>query len=329
MAKLVAMLKIPFKISAKTKALAAVNLVVCIWGFSLISTKTSLGIYSPIMTGLIRHGLALLFMLPMLLIDNKKNYQRDASLRIGHNQSVHNQTLKKRFALDLKSAFFLFIAGFVGITLYFVFENNGIMMVSVSEAAICIGTVPVLSLVADWLFDKISRKKTKSEIKKRQWIGASISIIGAAFVSGAGIIISGSVLGYLFMLLSVISWVAYCFLTRVMFTRLSRIKIVFYQTLFGFIGFFPFALAEGFHLPPPTLEVALHLLFLSVFCSAIGYALYVYALDKLGTPRASIFINMIPVVAVAAGFFLMGDRLSQGQWLGAALVLLGVYLGSG
>jgi len=41
---------------------------------------------------------------------------------------------------------------------------------------------------------------------------------------------------------------------------------------------------------------------------------------------SAIFINLVPLLAVIFGFFVMRDRLTFLQWLGAALVIGGVYL---
>jgi drug/metabolite transporter (DMT)-like permease len=40
----------------------------------------------------------------------------------------------------------------------------------------------------------------------------------------------------------------------------------------------------------------------------------------------AVFITLIPVVTVIAGFFVLGDRLAVLQLAGAALVIGGVYL---
>ena len=118
----------------------------------------------------------------------------------------------------------------------------------------------------------------------------------------------------------------YCFLTRPLFARRSRIYIVFWQSVFGFVGFLPFAALEapGWNRPDPV--VLLHIAYLGIFCSAIGYWFYARALEVLGVATATVFVNLIPVVTVAAGFVFLGERLAPVQWLGAAAVLAGVYL---
>jgi drug/metabolite transporter (DMT)-like permease len=145
-------------------------------------------------------------------------------------------------------------------------------------------------------------------------------------VAGVSFSISGNILGYLYMAGAALSWVIYCFLTRPLFARCSRIHIVFWQSVFGFLGFLPFAALEYRNWDRPDLSVLIHLVFLGICCSALGYWYYARSLEVLGVSVSSIFINFIPVVTVIAGFFLLGDRLSPLQWTGAVLVLSGVYL---
>ncbi|HAP55193.1 MAG TPA: EamA/RhaT family transporter, partial [Spirochaetaceae bacterium] len=54
----------------------------------------------------------------------------------------------------------LFASGFIGVTLYFFFENNGIMRLSASESSIIVGTIPVLTLLVDMVFYRIRVSKT-------------------------------------------------------------------------------------------------------------------------------------------------------------------------
>jgi drug/metabolite transporter (DMT)-like permease len=220
-------------------------------------------------------------------------------------------------------------AGLSGVTLYFFCENNGVAMVTASEASIAIGTIPVLTMIADWFSERISRRKNSGSFPRlgyRQWIGAFISIAGVWLVAGVSLAISGSILGYIYMAGAALCWVAYSLLTRPLFACCSRIYIVFWQSLAGFICFIPFSITEFGSWGTPDMPVILHLVFLGVFCSAIGYWYYARSLEVLGMSVSAIFINLIPVITVTGGFFVMGDRLTVLQWIGAALVIGGVYL---
>jgi drug/metabolite transporter (DMT)-like permease len=287
----------------RNKAVAAIIVCVLVWGFSFVSIKITVAVFPPMSLGLLRFAIALVF---LFFIKRK---------------TAPDEKLRRR---DIP---LLFGAGITGVTLYFFFENNGVALVTASEASIAVGAIPVLTMIADSLVGKITHNKSGiPQIGPRQWIGAFISIGGVWLVAGVSLALSGSILGYLYMAGAALCWVGYSLLTRPLFDRCSRIYIVFWQTVAGFIFFSPFVFSEFGRWGQPDTTVILHLVFLGVFCSALGYWLYARSLEVLGVSVSAIFINMVPVVSVIGGFFVMGDRLTFLQWVGAALVIGGVYL---
>jgi drug/metabolite transporter (DMT)-like permease len=287
------------------KALGAVITCVLFWGFSFISIKVAIPAVPPMTLGLFRFILALgfLFFFKLRLAPGERLRRRDIPLLCG--------------------------AGVTGVTLYFFCENNGVALVTASEASIITGAIPVLTMTAEWIGGRISRARPalpRERISGRRWLGAAISMTGVWMVAGVSFALSGSLLGYLYMGGAALSWVAYCFLTRPLFARCSRIYIVFWQSVFGAAGFLPFAAAEYPQWGRPDLPVLLHIIFLGLCCSALGYWLYAHSLEVLGVSVSSVFINFIPVVTVIAGFFILGERLTLLQWLGALMVVSGVYL---
>jgi len=290
--------------SERRKALAAIIACVLFWGFSFISIKITVAVFPPMSQGLLRFAIALVFLyfMKQKLAPGEKLRTRDIPLLLG--------------------------AGLFGVTFYFFCENNGVALVTASEASIAIGSIPVLTMIADSLGRKFARNKNSAlpRIGIRQWIGAFISIAGVWLVAGVSFALSGSVLGYIYMAGAAIFWVVYTLLTRPLFSRCSRIYIVFWQSVAGFIGFIPFSIMEFSQWGRPGMPVILHLVFLGVFCSALGYWYYARALEVLGLSVAAIFINLIPLVTAVFGFIVMGDRLTLLQWLGAVFVIGGVYL---
>jgi drug/metabolite transporter (DMT)-like permease len=274
------------------------------WGFSFISIKVTVAVFPPMSLGVLRFAIALIFLyfIKRKLAPDEKLRRRDIPLLAG--------------------------AGMSGVTLYFFCENNGVSLVTASEAAIAVGSIPVLTMIADWISEKFIRKNDNNfpRLGLRQWLGAFISIGGVWLVAGVSLAISGSITGYVYMAGAALCWVTYSLMTRPLVVRCSRIYIVFWQTVAGFIGFIPFSIIELSRWTRPDLPVILHLLFLGVCCSALGYWFYARSLEVLGVSVSAIFINLVPVVAVIGGFFMMGDRLTPLQWLGAALVIGGVYL---
>jgi drug/metabolite transporter (DMT)-like permease len=288
--------------SERRKALAAIIACVLFWGFSFISIKITVAVFPPMSLGMLRFAIALIFLyfIKRKLAPHEKLRAKDIPLLVG--------------------------ASFSGVTFYFFCENNGVALVTASEASITIGSIPVLTMIADWLSARISRNNDFPHMGFRQWAGAFISIAGVWLVAGVSFALSGSILGYIYMAGSALCWVAYSLFTRPLFTRCSRIYIVFWQSFAGFIGFIPFSILEFGSWGRPDVSIILHLVFLGLCCSALGYWLYARSLEVLGMSVSAIFINLIPMLTVIFGFFVLHDRLTLLQWLGAILVVGGVYL---
>jgi drug/metabolite transporter (DMT)-like permease len=216
-----------------------------------------------------------------------------------------------------------------------------VALVSASEASIIVAAIPVLTMAAEWIAGRIQKPPAARSgadgvgrtaphhgrtLKARHWLGALISIAGVVLVAGVSLSISGNNGGYFFMAGAALCWVGYGFLTKPLFQGHSHFFIVFWQNLFGFAGFLPFLIREYPRWGTPNPPVLFHILFLAICCSALGYLFYAHSLEVLGISVSSVFINLIPVVTVIAGFFILGERLTLVQCMGAVLVMAGVYL---
>ena len=303
------------------KALAGIMACVFFWGFSFISTKIALVFFPPMILAALRFGLAVIF----LWFLKKK--------------SAPGEKIQKTDILLLAGA------GLFGATMYFSFENKGLTLIPASEASIITAAIPILTLIAERAEEKLlslrRRKQNNAEGNAgRAYLiykiivpgtGAVISLTGVMLVAGVSLAISGAATGYLYMVGACFSWVIYCFLTRPLFARHSRIFIVFWQSFIGFLGFLPSAFYEAFCgnqivWQMPGIGTWCHILFLGICCSALGYSFYARALEALGPGTASLFLNFVPVISVLGGYFVLGERLRPLQIFGGVLVLAGVYL---
>jgi drug/metabolite transporter (DMT)-like permease len=282
---------------------------VVFWGISFISIKITVVVFPPMTLGAFRFAIAVLFLF----------------------------FIKRRYAptekLQGRDIPLLAAAGLTGVTLYFFCENNGVARITASEASLISAFIPVLTMIAEWLRDWLLYfRRTvllRPRIAPRRWVGALISVAGVWLIGRASISAGGGgggVSGYLFMSGAAVSWVVYCFLTKRLFARCSQTHIAFWQNVFGFLAFVPFALAEFPAWGRPDLAILGHLAFLGIGCSALGYWFYVMSLENLGVGISTLFINFTPAVTVVMGFFVLGERLARTQWLGAALVLTGITL---
>lgn len=270
------------------------------WGLSFLSIKVTVEVLPPMTLALIRFLMASVLLIIVLR-------WREPKTRLS----------KKDYPL-------MILAGVIGVTAYFYFENTGVKLTTASTASIIIATIPIVTLLADSLFcgNRLSKKKLGSVL---------LSLIGVYLVVGTNLnelMTSGQGKGYFMMLGASISWVVYTLVTRPLGERYSQLAVVCYQTVFGTIALFPFALLEKTEWNLVSGTILWNVAFLGVFCSALGYYLYIYTIYNLGVNVTTLCINLIPVVTVIASYFLLKELINIQQVAGGALVLTAVYLTS-
>jgi O-acetylserine/cysteine efflux transporter len=57
-----------------------------------------------------------------------------------------------------------------------------------------------------------------------------------------------------------------------------------------------------------------------------GYFAWSYALGRVGVARTAVYSNLTPIVALAAGWAMLGERPVAPQLAGVLLILTGVFL---
>jgi len=216
----------------------------------------------------------------------------------------------------------LALSGFTGVTMYFYGENHGVALLSASESSLVISFIPVLAVLAE-------RVCQGRRLGGRVYLGAALSTIGVIMVAARSAGTTSSRMGYLFMMVACAAWVVYGQMTRRVAGRYGLIAVSFWQCLFGLAGCIPFALGERALWQVPGPAAALNVVYLGLGCSAAGYWLYIATQNAMGSGRASVYLNLVPVVAVAAAFVLLGERLEVLQLVGVAVVVAGVCLATG
>jgi len=276
----------------------AISFVMVVWGLSFLSIKVSVAVFSPMSLALGRFIIASLLLAVILRV-------REPESR-----------------LNRKDIPVMAVSGIVGITVYFFFENNGVKMTTASTASIIIGTIPVLTVLSDYIF-------CGNRITWAKAAGVAMSFTGVYLIvrdSGQLSFESQYFVGNLLMLGAACSWVVYSLFTRPLGQRYSRLAITTYQTLFGTLAIFPFALFETNNWSLVTGTIVFNVLFQGIFCSALGYFMYVYAIGELGVSTSSLFINLIPLVTVVSSYFILGEKITPAQLTGGAVIIAAVYL---
>lgn len=281
----------------KKRAVIYATITAFIWGLSFLSIKIAVNIIPPISLGLIRFIIASIVLCFVFILKRKWP------------------------VIKLKDLPLMAISGFLGVSLYFIGENNGVLLLSASEASIIVGTIPVLAMITERIF-------SKTKTSKAQYTGAALSLIGVSLLVIESLRLSPSPMGYFYMSIAAFSWVAYAFMTKPLTVKYDALNITFWHSVFGAIGFIPFVFGESVNWSSINYIVGLNVLYLGIFCSAIGYLFYITSVEALGPGVSSVFINLIPVVSVIASMLVLGEKLSTIQLFGGIGAIAGVYITS-
>lgn len=276
----------------KIKAYIGLTFVTLIWGASFVSIKICMTVFGPAYLAFFRYLLTFILIFLTLKISGKLE------------------------SVQKPDYFRLLVSGILGVTIYFWCENSAVLRISSNEASILIGTIPLFSLV----FNRIIYK---SRITKRNLFSIIFSIAGIYLIIG-GADFSLNIFGYALMFMAAVSWSTYQFATKPLFKKYSDMTITMYQSFFGFLGFLPILKYDYLEIAKMNINVIIHFLFLTLFCSAIATYIYLFSQKTLGINITSVFLNLIPVFTFVFSFLFLGEVLSIIQFLGAIIVIVSV-----
>ena len=218
------------------------------------------------------------------------------------------------------------LLGMTGIFTYNVLFFKGLRLIEASRAALIIATCPAFIAVTSAVLLRERVSLTKA-------VGVPLSVLGAVVVISKGhlsqLVTGGVGLGELFILGCVLSWVAYSLIGKVVMKRLSPLVSVSYSSLIGAAALFvPAVLFDDLasNLRHASLIDWSSIVYLAVFGTVIGFVWYYEGVKAIGPTRAGLFINFVPISAVVLAGVILHEDITLSLAIGAALVLLGVYL---
>jgi len=69
-----------------------------------------------------------------------------------------------------------------------------------------------------------------------------------------------------------------------------------------------------------------NILFLGVVATGVAFTWYYAGIRAIGAARAGIFINLVPVFAIAMGYVILDEPVTSALLTGGAMVISGVWL---
>ncbi|ANM29507.1 hypothetical protein ABI59_07800 [Acidobacteria bacterium Mor1] len=202
---------------------------------------------------------------------------------------------------------------------------EGLSRTSTGHASIIMTSIPVGALV----FALLLRRERGSP---RKGLAVAVSLIGVLKILGVGPALAESadatLQGDVLVLINALSFAFFLVISKRLMARTDPISGSAILMSFGVLGVSAVglrpAIAIDYSAVPPTVWV--WAAFIVVGPTALAYMLNYHALKHVESSTVALFIYLQPVVAVALGVTVLGERPGVEVWLGAALVFIGVFL---
>lgn len=231
-----------------------------------------------------------------------------------------NKVLKNSFKIEKRDIFNIILGSLFGITLYFLFENTAVKYTKISNISIIIATIPILNLISEKIFYKIKFTKTKMFGVFLSFFGIIIIVVSEGEFSFS----NESFIGNMLVLLAAMSWVIYAQITYRIKGNYNSLVITMYQAIFGSIFLIPFMFSgNGFNYSMSTIS---SVMYLSIFCTVLGYFLYIETQKELGAVVVTTYVNVQPIVGILSGYLFLHEIITGSQILGSVVILTGVII---
>lgn len=213
--------------------------------------------------------------------------------------------------------------GLLGISIYNSLFTAGLGLVEASRAALIVPTNPAFTALFAALLLKERLGGTRAA-------GVALCVMGALWVLAKGDLRSFASLefglGELLLVLCIFIWSAYTLLGRVALSTLSPLALTAYVMAAGSLPLAVPAWLEHASLAQVTWQGWAAFTYLVVFGTVIAFLWFYEGVKALGAARASQFINLVPPLAVTEAVLILGEPLTPALFVGAALVVAGLYL---
>ena len=276
-------------------------LVVLCFGANTLFARLAVGEVSPMMVVTLRWALVLLLLIPL------------ASRSLRNDWDV------------IRNHIGLFLAlGAVGFALFNALYYLAAHTTSALNLGIVQGTMPALVLLgARFLYGE--------PIRAIQALGVAVTLVGVAVVASAGsldtIIRFAFRQGDILVFLACVIYAGYTLWLRRRpdVAALSQFAVM---AAGAFLASLPLTALEWStgNFQPPTATGWVIVLLIALFPSLLAQVLFIRAVQVIGPVRATMFVNLVPVIASIFAVTFLGETFSAYHGIALGLVLGGIYL---
>ncbi|HEY9898530.1 MAG TPA: DMT family transporter [Pantanalinema sp.] len=278
--------------------IAILVLVAIGWGQGFPLVQIALQELTPFEAILLRLGIAAIALTPFLF--------------------VHRRSLK---GLSAKTLGLVALLGLIGLAGFNLFATIGQGMgTPAGITGVLVSSSPIFTAI-------LARYVSKERVPTRRKISLLISFAGVVLVTAStGLAGGGSPLAVLIILIAPLCTALASVLSQFISKQLPPLFSTALAMWIATLAMLPAvpmprlsALASG--LSPTTWGA---MLVLALFSTAFSYAGWYWGFSKLPAAKAGAFAYLVPVFGLAGSFAMLGERPDPIQWVGIAIVFVGM-----
>jgi drug/metabolite transporter (DMT)-like permease len=174
-----------------------------------------------------------------------------------------------------------------------------------------------------------------SPVRRLQWIGAALSMVGVLIVIARGDLMKLATLqldrGDIIMLVATLTWSVYTWLLRTRRPNLPATPFLTLQMALGALMILPFAILEFLwtgQAAAPTASNLGALTYVALLPSLVAYFCWDRGVARAGAVLPMYFVNLTPVFAGLLSYFFLGEAIGLHHLIGGLLIIAGIHLAS-
>lgn len=210
---------------------------------------------------------------------------------------------------------------FIAVSLVFVYigATFGVKYTSLSNAGFLCALTVVMTPVLAFVF-------LKQKLEKKLAFVVLLCLIGIALLSLKDNL--RPALGDIFCILAAFAYAVDLIITEVAIIKKGINAFQLGVFSLGFTGLFQLILSLAVEKPvlPHTPKVWAAVLFLSIFCTGAAFIVQSLAQQYTSASHVGVIFSLEPVFAGIVAFFLAGEILSLRAYVGAALLIAGLFI---
>ena len=211
---------------------------------------------------------------------------------------------------------------------YFIFESLGLSLTSSSEAGLMISLIPVITALLGVFV-------LKETLKPIQIIFIIMSVAGVVFINTMkdGLNLSGNFLGIIFLTIAVLASGFYNIASKKASESFNPLEVTYVMMWVGAIVFnlmntvmhIVNGTLKDYFLPMIDLQAILPILYLGILSSIVAFFMVNYSISKMPVSQFAVFGNLVTIVSIFAGVFILKEDFFWYHIVGSAVIILGVW----